>query len=131
VLIAKILSSYLARQVLVWCGGVFGVMLTITFLFDYLELIRRGTTRPVATLGFLLEMAAVRLPHMAQEVLPFGILSSTMLAFWRLKVSNQLVVAREAGVSAWQFLLPVELFALDLSATIRWYSRRGRRPASR
>src|SRR5258708_37499880 len=80
VLIAKTLSSYLARQVLVWCGGVFAVMLTITFLLDYLELIRRGAARPEATLGLLLEMAALKLPHMAQEVLPFGILFGTMLA---------------------------------------------------
>jgi lipopolysaccharide export system permease protein len=112
VLIAKTLSSYLARQVLVWCGGVFGVMLSITFLLDYLELIRRGATRPEATLGLLLEMAALKLPHMAQEVLPFGILFGTMLAFWRLTRSNELVVARAAGVSVWQFLMPAELFAL-------------------
>jgi len=112
VLIAKTLSSYLARQVLVWCGGVFGVMVTITFLLDYLELIRRGAARPEATLGLLLEMAALKLPHMAQEVLPFGILFGTMLAFWRLTRSNELVVARAAGVSVWQFLMPAELFAL-------------------
>ncbi len=111
-LIAKTLSSYLARQVLIWCGGVFGVMLSITFLLDYLELIRRGAARPEATLGLLLEMAMLKLPHMAQEVLPFGILFGTMLAFWRLTRSNELVVARAAGVSVWQFLMPAELFAL-------------------
>src|SRR5437899_10735463 len=87
-------------------------MVTITFLLDYLELIRRGATRPEATLGLLLEMAALKLPHMAQEVLPFGILFGTMLAFWRLTRSNELVVARAAGVSVWQFLMPAELFAL-------------------
>ncbi len=111
-LIAKTLSSYLARQVLVWCGGVFGIMLSITFLLDYLELIRRGAMRPEATLGLLLRMAMLKLPHMAQEVLPFGILFGTMLAFWRLTRSNELVVARAAGVSVWQFLMPAELFAL-------------------
>src|SRR5258708_29635028 len=112
VLIAKTLASYLARQVLIWCGGVFAVMLSITFLLDYLELIRRGAARPEATLGLLLEMAMLKLPHMAQEVLPFGILFGTMLAFWRLTRSNELVVARAAGVSVWQFLIPAELFAL-------------------
>jgi lipopolysaccharide export system permease protein len=112
VVIARTLSSYLARQVLIWCGGVFGIMMTITFLLDYLELIRRGAARPEATLGLLLEMAMLKLPHMAQEVLPFGILFGTMLAFWRLTRSNELVVARAAGVSVWQFLMPAELFAL-------------------
>jgi lipopolysaccharide export system permease protein len=114
VIIAKTLSGYLARQVLTWCGAVFAIMLTITFLLDYLELIRRGAQRPEATMGLLLEMAALKLPYMAQEVLPFGILFGTMLAFWRLTRSNELVVARAAGVSVWQFLLPAELFALSV-----------------
>lgn len=110
--LAKTLSSYLARQFLAWCGAVFGVMLTITFLLDYLELIRRGGSRPEATLSLLLEMAALKLPHMAQEILPFGILFGTMAAFWRLTRTNELVVARAAGFSVWQFLTPAVLFAL-------------------
>ena len=110
--IARTLSAYLGRQFLAWCGAVFGVMLTITFLLDYLDLIRRGGTHPEATLGLLLEMAALKLPHMSQEVLPFGILFGTMLAFWRLTRTNELVVARAAGVSVWQFLTPAIMFAL-------------------
>src|SRR5260370_24356850 len=57
-------------------------------------------------------MAMLKLSHMSQEVLPFGILFGTMLAFWRLTRSNEVVVARAAGVSVWQFLMPAELFAL-------------------
>lgn len=110
--IARTLSSYLARQVLIWCGAVFGVMVTIAFLLDYLELVRRGAAKPEATLLILLEMAALKLPHLTQEILPFGILFGTMLAFWRLTRSNELVVARAAGVSVWQFLTPAVLFAL-------------------
>jgi lipopolysaccharide export system permease protein len=114
VFLAKTLSSYLARQFLAWCGAVFGVMLTLVFLLDYLELIRRGAQRPEATLGVLLEMAALKLPYMAQEILPFGILFGTMAAFWRLTRTNELVVARAAGFSVWQFLTPAVLFALLL-----------------
>jgi lipopolysaccharide export system permease protein len=62
-------------------------------------------------LGLLLEMAALKLPHTAQEVLPFAILFGTMLAFWRLTRNNELVVARAAGVSVWQFLTPAVLVA--------------------
>jgi lipopolysaccharide export system permease protein len=110
--IAKTLSAYLARQFLSWCGAVFGVMLTLVFLLDYLELIRRGGQRPDVTLALLLEMAALKLPHMAQEVLPFGILFGTMAAFWRLTRTNELVIARAAGFSVWQFLTPAVMFAL-------------------
>ena len=87
-------------------------MVVVTFLLDYIELIRRSGTRMQATLGVLLEMAALKLPHTAQEVLPFAVLFGTMLAFWRLTRNHELVVARAAGVSVWQFLTPALLVAL-------------------
>ncbi len=80
---------------------------------------RRGASRPEATLGLLLAMAALKLPHMAQEVLPFGILFGTMLVFWRLTRSNELVVARAAGVSVWGFLAPAILVALLVGIVAR------------
>ncbi len=79
-------------------------MLTIVFMLDYIELIRRSGTRPDATLLTLLEMAALKQPDMAQQIMPFAILFGTMMAFWRLTRSHELVVARAAGISAWQFL---------------------------
>src|SRR5262250_3130124 len=109
---AKTFSSYVARQFLAWFFGVFMAMVIITFLLDYIELIRRSGTRMQATLGVLLEMAALKLPHTAQEVLPFAVLFGTMLAFWRLTRNHELVVARAAGVSVWQFLTPAILVAL-------------------
>src|SRR5271163_5098121 len=87
-------------------------MTIITFLADYIELIRRGGSRIQATLGLLFEMAALQSPQTAQEVLPFAILFGTMLAFWRLTRNNELVVVRAAGVSVWQFLTPAVLVAL-------------------
>ena len=109
---ARTLSAYIARQYFAWFCGVFGAMVSVTFLLDYIELIRRGGTRAHATWGVLLEMAALKLPHTAQEVMPFAILFGTMLAFWRLTRSNELVVARAAGVSVWGFLTPAILVAL-------------------
>ena len=109
--VARILSAYIARQFFIWFAGVFGTMVAVTFLLDYLELLRRAGGRAQAGWGVLLEMAALKLPHTAQEVLPFAILFGTMLAFWRLTRNNELVVARAAGVSVWQFLTPAVLVA--------------------
>ena len=109
---ARTLSAYIARQYFAWFCGVFGAMVSVTFLLDYIELIRRSGTRAQASWGVLLEMAALKLPHTAQEVMPFAILFGTMLAFWRLTRSNELVVARAAGVSVWGFLTPAILVAL-------------------
>ena len=110
--LAKTFSAYVARQFFAWFCGVFTAMVIITFLLDYIELIRRGGAKLQATLLLLFEMAALKLPHTAQEVLPFAILFGTMLAFWRLTRNNELVVARAAGVSVWQFLTPAVLVAL-------------------
>jgi lipopolysaccharide export system permease protein len=110
--IARILSAYIARQFFTWFAGVFGTMVGITFLLDYLELLRRAGGKAQAGWGLLLEMAALKLPHTAQEVMPFAILFGTMLAFWRLTRSNELIVARASGVSVWQFLTPAVLVAL-------------------
>jgi lipopolysaccharide export system permease protein len=110
--LAKTLSAYIARQFFGWFCGVFAAMAVVTFLLDYIELIRRGGSKVEATLGVLFEMAALQLPQTAQEVLPFAVLFGTMLAFWRLTRSNELVVARAAGVSVWQFLTPAMLVAL-------------------
>jgi lipopolysaccharide export system permease protein len=110
--LARTLSAYIARQFALWVGGAFGTMAGVSFLLDYLELLRRAGARSDAGWGLLLEMAALKLPHTAQDVLPFAILFGTMLAFWRLTRSNELVVARAAGVSVWGFLTPAILVAL-------------------
>lgn len=102
----KILYRYIARQFFGWCAGVFLAFMTIAFLLDYIELIRRAAAKPDATLLVLLEMAALKQPHTAQDIMPFAILFGTMLAFWRLTRSNELVVARAAGISVWQFMAP-------------------------
>jgi lipopolysaccharide export system permease protein len=102
----KTLFRYIVLQFFLWCAGVFASMLVIVFLLDYIDLIHRGGSRPEATLLVLLEMAALKQPDMAQQVLPFAILFGTMMAFWRMTRMNELVVARAAGVSVWQFLTP-------------------------
>jgi lipopolysaccharide export system permease protein len=110
--LARTLSAYIARQFFMWFCAVFGGMATITFLIDYIELIRRGASRANVSLATLFEMAALKLPHTTQEIMPFAILFGTMLAFWRLTRSNELVVARASGVSVWQFLTPAVLVAM-------------------
>ena len=110
--LGKTLSAYIARHFFLWFCGVFGTLAVVTFLADYIELIRRGGSKIEATLGVLLEMAALQSPQTAQEVLPFAVLFGTMFAFWRLTRSNELVIVRAAGVSVWQFLAPAMLAAL-------------------
>ncbi len=110
--IAKTFSAYISRQFLLWFCAVFAALAAIAFIGDYIELIRRGSARAHATLGLLFELTALKQPHLAEQILPFAILFGTMLVFWRLTRSNELIAARAAGVSAWQFLTPAFLVAL-------------------
>lgn len=108
------LFAYIARQFLVGVSGVFMTLLTLIFVFDVVELTRRATGKDAVTIWIVLQMATLKLPKMEQEVMPFAILFGGMFAFWRLTRSNELVVARSAGISVWQFLLP----ALSISAAV-------------
>ena len=96
-------------------------------LFDFIELLRRSTSKPDATFGLVSEIAALRLPYIAMQVLPFAVLLGGMLCFWRLTRSSELIVARAAGVSAWEFLAAPALCALLLGAIATRRSARCRR----
>jgi lipopolysaccharide export system permease protein len=105
--ISTILSGYIARQFIAAFVTVLLVILGIILLFDVIELIRRAAGRPEVGMGAILTMAAFKLPQMAHTVLPFAVMIGSMVCFWRLTRTHELVVARAAGVSAWQFLAPV------------------------
>eukprot|EP01037_Dinobryon_pediforme_P001356 gene1356-1373_t len=85
-------------------------------LFDFIELLRRSATKPEATFTIVSTIAALRLPWVAMQILPFAVLLGGILAFWRLTRSSELIVARAAGVSAWQFLAAPVLCAIALGA---------------
>jgi lipopolysaccharide export system permease protein len=87
--------------------ALFCLFLMLIFLFDTLELLRRAAAKPEITIYIIFKMAFLKLPHMAQQIFPFGVLFGGMAAFWRLSRSHELVITRAAGVSVWQFLLPV------------------------
>lgn len=114
--IAVTLSLYIARAfifaVLVMLAGLSGLV----GLFDFIELLRRSATKPEATFAIVSTIAGLRLPWVAMQILPFAVLLGGILAFWRLTRSSELIVARAAGVSAWQFLAAPVLCAIALGA---------------
>lgn len=112
--ISTTLFVYIGRHFLVCFLTCFMVFLLVVMLFDSIELLRRSASHPEISFADILEMSFFRLPHMGQETFPFAILFGGMAAFWRLSRSHELVITRAAGVSAWQFLLPVLLLAAAL-----------------
>ena len=113
---APTLSLYITRQFLGYVLAMLAGLAGLVALFDLIELLRRSATKPDATFGLVVEIASLRLPFAAMQILPFAVLLGGILAFWRLTRSSELVVARAAGVSAWQFLTAPLLAAMLLGA---------------
>jgi lipopolysaccharide export system permease protein len=98
------LSIYISRvftaSVLVVLAG----LALLVMLFDFIELLRRAATRPDVTFGLVTTIALLKIPYWILQILPFAVLLGGIVAFWRLTRSSELIVARAAGLSAWQFL---------------------------
>jgi lipopolysaccharide export system permease protein len=108
------MSFYIGRQFIVSFIVIFTILLMLILLADTIELLRRAASKPNVHFAMVMEMAILKLPHMGQLLFPFATLFGGMAAFWRLTRNHELVVSRAAGVSAWQFLLPVLVLAFLL-----------------
>jgi len=118
-MVAITLTGYVARR---FAGMTFAMLAALTglvSLFDLIELLRRAATRPEASFALVAQIAALRVPFVALQILPFAILLGGITAFWRLTRSSELIVARAAGISALGFLAgPVSVaLVLGLVAT--------------
>lgn len=98
------LSLYIARQFVFSVMAMIASLTGIVCLFDFIDLLRRVATRPDVSTNVVTEIAALHVPYFSVEILPFGILLGGIICFWRLTRSSELIVARAAGISAWQFL---------------------------
>ncbi len=110
------LSVYVGRQFIAAVLAMLAALTGLVSLFDFIELLRRSATKADATFGLVMQIAALRLPFEAMQILPFAVLLGGIIAFWRLTRSSELVVARAAGVSAWQFLAAPLAYAVLLGA---------------
>lgn len=105
-------GAYVGRQFLVWWFSVVVGITVLIALIDTVENLRRTASSTDISLLGVLVLTAFKLPHLAQEAIPFTVLFGGMMAFWRLNRHHEFVVARSAGISAWEFLLPILLLSL-------------------
>jgi len=106
------LSYYLARQFLGWVAAVFLGFMAIVFIGDFVEMLRRASDKDIVGFADVIELTLLKQANMAQIILPFVVLFAGLLCLSRLTRTNELVVSRAAGLSAWRFLLPALLVAL-------------------
>tara|TARA_B100001123_G_C15131265_1_gene955423 strand:- start:21 stop:1115 length:1095 start_codon:yes stop_codon:yes gene_type:complete len=116
--LSKTLTVYLSRRFFGSIVGVLLVLVSLVILFDIVELHRRASGRESVTFGILAQMALLKAPLQAQKVLPFATLFGAMYSFARLTRANELIVARAAGVSVWQFLMPAAAIAFVMGILV-------------
>lgn len=98
-------SRYMAVQFLIGFGIVFAGMAGLILLVQSIETLR-GTVSKGLPIYVVIQLVLLKFPMVAQQTVPFAILVGTVLTYTRLTRNQELVVARAAGISAWQFLLP-------------------------
>ena len=118
-MIVGTLSRYFAMRFLASVVGSLIGVIALAAMIDYVELMRRGADWPNATAWLLAKISMYRVPQLTERILPFTVLVGAMSCYLTLSRRHELVVARAAGVSAWQFVAPavVAAFIFGLIAT--------------
>ena len=134
-MIVRTLSRYFGLRFLSSVVGSFIGVVALAAMIDYVELMRRGADWPNATPLLLAKISLFRVPQLTERIMPFSVLVGAMSCYLALSRRLELVVARAAGVSAWQFVAPamVAAFAFGtvastlynpISANLREISKR-------
>ena len=98
---------------------VFLSIFALVALLDYIELMRRAGDVPNVSPLLVAKTSIYRVPQIIERVMPFCILIGAMSSYLNLSRRLELVIARSAGMSAWQFITPavVVAFLIGIFAT--------------
>lgn len=120
-LIGATLGRYFSRQFIKTIVLVFTTVFALVYTLDFVELMRRAGDAEGVSAGLVALLALFRTPAIAEQVMPFAVLFGSMAALLQLSRKLELIIARAAGISAWQFLQPglfVALLIGILSVTV-------------
>jgi len=110
------LGRYFALHFLTALAVVSAALLALIAIVDFFEFSRRLGERTSATALDIGQLVLLRLPAFSEQLLPFAVLISAMASFLMLSRRNEFIVARSAGISAWQFTAPVIAIAALIGA---------------
>jgi lipopolysaccharide export system permease protein len=121
-MVAGTLSRYFARRFFGAAAAVFGGVFVLIVLVDYVEMTRHASNAaPNAPALAVAAVSFYRVPQVTERIIPFATLIGAMMCYLTLSRRLELVVARSAGVSAWQFIAPsvaVALFIGGVATTL-------------
>src|SRR5690606_2965863 len=105
---------YFARQYLYVLIAIGLLLLSLVYFLEIAELFRRASSKVDVTGTMILWMGVTKLPETGQKLLPFIVLFGAMATLWRLSIRHELVMARVAGLSVWQFTRPLLVVAFGV-----------------
>ena len=105
------LARYFGMRFLNTVLLVFAGIFVLVALIDYIELMRRAADIPNVPAILVAKTSLFRVPQVTERILPFCILIGAMSCYLNLSRRLELVVARSAGMSAWQFVAPALIVA--------------------
>ncbi len=100
--LARYFGLRFVNAVLVVVLGIFALVA----LIGYIELMRRAGDIPNVSAALVAKTSLYRVPQVVERILPFCVLIGAMSCYLNLSRRLELVVARAAGMSAWQFVMP-------------------------
>jgi lipopolysaccharide export system permease protein len=113
-MVTNTLGRYFAGRFVVSAIGVFASIFVLLVLVDYIEMVRKTSGLASAPPIMVAETSLFRVPQLLEKMMPFCVLIGAMTCYLALSRRLELVVARAAGVSAWQFIAPALAAAMIL-----------------
>jgi lipopolysaccharide export system permease protein len=106
------LARYFGLRFFSVVAGTFLSLFALIVMIDFIELLRRHSDVKDVSALTVAQIALYRAPHITERIIPFTILVGAMVCYLSLSRRLELVVARSAGMSAWQFVRPAAVIAL-------------------
>jgi lipopolysaccharide export system permease protein len=99
--------------------AIFAGLVLLVAMVDFVEMLRRSSHINDVSALFVGKITLYRVPFLTERILPFAVNVAASFCYLNLSRRLELVVARSAGLSAWQFIAPAMLiaFALGVAAT--------------
>ncbi len=105
------LARYIGLRCLKTVLLVFAGIFMLVMLIDYIELMRRSSDIPHVSALLVAKTSFYRVPQVTERIMPFCVLIGAMVCYLDLSRRLELVIARSAGISAWQFITPAMVVA--------------------
>ncbi len=114
----KILHKYIAKMFLYSFAATFFSLAGLSLLVDIIEMLRKSSNLEISFIT-VFAISLTKLPFLLLQILPFCVIIATVITFWIMSRSSELIIYRAVGVSAKNFISPVlaTAFLIGLFAT--------------